>query len=100
MVNNDIYLNCGIYQDGGNPILFIAVPGYFASTAWCKSDEAYNAVMGSKFEGITSDNNKHYLLDRGVIRRITEDDDIDELLNNANKEFIKTFNEKFNYESI
>lgn len=89
-ITNKIYLNCGIYRDGNNlPILFIAVPGYFASTAWCESDEAYNAVMGKKFEAITSDDNKSWDLDRGNICRIDSHDNIDEILERSHPEFVK-----------
>ena len=98
MVSENIYLNCGIYNNNGQTLLFIAVPGYFASTAWCQSDEAYNNVMGRKFEGITSDDNKSYMLDRNEIRRITDEDNIDEILERSNPDFVAHFKESFCYD--
>ena len=100
MVNENIYLNCGIYNNNGQTLLFIAVPGYFASTVWCQSDEAYNELMGRKFEGITSDDNKSYMLDRNKIRRITDEDNIDEILERSNPDFVKYFKETFYYENL
>lgn len=97
MISKNIYLNCGIYRDSSEPLLFVAVPGYFASTAWCRSDEEYNAVMGRKFEGITSDDNKSYMLDRNNIRRITDEDNIDEILERSNPDFVTYFKETFCY---
>lgn len=97
MVNENIYLNCGIYDYNGQELLFIAVSGYFASTAWCQSDKTYHDVMGRKFEGITSDDNKRYLLDRINIRRITDEDNIDEILERSNPDFVARFKELFCY---
>lgn len=104
MVDKNIYLNCGIYKDGKQKFLFIAVPGFYASTAWCVSDEIYNSVFNSvlsgKFVGITSDDNESYILNREYIYRITEHDDVDDILKRSNSDFVKYFKETFYYENL
>lgn len=95
-LTEDIYFNCGVYHhDKNGDILFIAVPGYFASTAWCKSDEAYSKVSGTKFEGITADDFKPWLLERYNVRRLKDAKELEKLLENANPEFIKYFRNEF-----
>lgn len=81
------YLRFGVYDMDGKDLLFIAIQGFFASTAWCKGDEEYNAVMGRKFEGITSDDGRSWNLDRDNIRRVSNKEEFDRLLNDSCKEF-------------
>ena len=82
------YLRFGVYTMlDGKDLLFIAIQGFFASTAWCKGDKEYNAVMGQKFEGITSDDGRSWNLDRANIRRVSNKDEFDRLLNDSCKEF-------------
>lgn len=82
------YLRFGVYTMlDGKDLLFIAIQGFFASTAWCKGDKEYNAVMGQKFEGITSDDGKSWGLDRANIRRVSTKEEFDRLLNDSCKEF-------------
>ena len=65
------YLRFGVYDMDGKDLLFIAIQGFFASSAWCKGDKEYNAVMGQKFEGITSDDGRSWSLDRANSRRVS-----------------------------
>lgn len=81
------YLRFGVYDMDGNDLLFIAIQGFFASTAWCKGDKEYNAVMGQKFEAITSDDGRSWSLDRANIRRVSNKEQFDRLLKNSCKEF-------------
>ena len=82
------YLRFGVYTMlDGKDLLFIAIQGFFASTAWCKSDEAYYAVLGQKFEGITSDDGNSWNLDRANIRRVSSKEEFDRLLKDSCKEF-------------
>lgn len=86
--NPNEYLRFGVYTMlDGKDLLFIAIQGFFASTAWCKGDKEYNAVMGQKFEGITSDDGKSWNLDRANIRRVSTKEEFDRLLNDSCKEF-------------
>lgn len=71
----------------GKDLLFIAIQGFFASSAWCKGDKEYNAVMGQKFEGITSDDGKGWSLDRANIRRVSNKKQFERLLKDSCKEF-------------
>jgi len=96
MVREDIYLNCGIWEP--EDMLFIAVPGYFASTAWCESDEAYNNISGRKFEAITADDGESYQLGRDNIRRLNEDDNIEKYIGKSCEKFKKIFNNRFGNE--
>lgn len=86
--NPNEYLRFGVYTmlDGKN-LLFIAIQGFFASSAWCKGDKEYNAILGRKFEGITSDDGKSWCLDRDNIRRVSTKEEFDRLLNDSCKEF-------------
>lgn len=81
------YLRFGVYDMDGKDLLFIAIQGAFASSAWCKSDEAYHAVLGRKFDGYTSDDGKLWGLDRDNIRRVSTKEEFDRLLNDSCKEF-------------
>lgn len=81
------YLRFGVYDMDGKDLLFIAIQGFFASTAWCKGDKEYNAIMGQKFEGITSDDGRSWSLDRANIRRVSNKEQFDRLLKNSCKEF-------------
>ena len=74
------YLRFGIYDMDGKDILFISQGGYFASTAWSKGNDAYNAVLGSKFGAITADDGRDWLLDRANIRRVKSKKELDSLL--------------------
>lgn len=86
--NPNEYLRFGVYTMlDGKDLLFIAIQGFFASTAWCKGDKEYNAVMGQKFEGITSDDGRSWNLDRANIRRVSSKEEFDRLLNDSCKEF-------------
>lgn len=92
-MDNNIYLKTGIYQNGDKELLFIAVPGYFASSAWTISDKEYNETSGSKFEAITSDDAKSWMLDRYCMRRVRNDDELNRLLEESCEEFKQLFNE-------
>lgn len=81
------YLRFGVYDMDGKDLLFIAIQGFFASTAWCKGDKEYNAVAGRKFEGITSDDGRSWNLDRANIRRVSNKEEFDKLLKDSCKEF-------------
>ena len=81
------YLRFGVYDMDGKDLLFIAIQGAFASSAWCKSDEAYRAVLGRKFDGFTSDDGKMWNLDRGNVRRVSTKEEFDKLLKDSCKEF-------------
>ena len=77
------YLRFGIYDMDGNDILFISQGGYFASTAWSEGDDAYYAVLGSKFGAITADDGKEWLIDRANIRRVKNEKELGTLLTKA-----------------
>lgn len=77
------YLRFGIYDMDGKDILFISQGGYFASTAWNKGNDAYNAVLGSKFGAITADDGRDWLLNRANIRRVKSKKELDALLEKA-----------------
>lgn len=81
------YLRFGVYDMDGKDLLFIAIQGSFASSAWCKGDKEYNAVLGRKFDGYTSDDGKLWGLDRDNIRRVSSKEEFDRLLNDSCKEF-------------
>ena len=81
------YLRFGVYDMDGKDLLFIAIQGAFASSAWCKSDEAYRAVLGRKFDGFTSDDGKLWNLDRDNIRRVSKKEEFDKLLKDSCNEF-------------
>lgn len=81
------YLRFGVYDMDGKDLLFIAIQGAFASSAWCKSNEAYYAVLGRKFDGYTSDDGKLWNLDRDNIRRVSTKEEFDKLLKDSCKEF-------------
>lgn len=86
--NPNEYLRFGVYTMlDGKDLLFIAIQGFFASSAWCKGDKEYNAILGQKFEGITSDDGKSWNLDRDNIRRVSTKEEFDRLLNDSCKEF-------------
>lgn len=86
--NPNEYLRFGVYTMlDGKDLLFIAIQGFFASTAWCKGDKEYNAILGQKFEGITSDDGKSWNLDRDNIRRVSTKEEFDRLLKDSCKEF-------------
>ena len=86
--NPNEYLRFGVYTMlDGKDLLFIAIQGFFASSAWCKGDKEYNAILGQKFEGITSDDGKSWSLDRDNIRRVSTKEEFDRLLNDSCKEF-------------
>ena len=78
-----IYLNFGIYVFG-KKLLFQALPGPFASTAWIEGDAEYNQILGQKFEAITGDDNDSYNLDRNKIRRLKDYQEFIDLLNSEN----------------
>lgn len=78
-----IYLNFGVYVFG-KKLLFQALPGMFASTAWIEGDAEYNQILGQKFEAITSDDNDSYNLDRDKIRRLKDYQEFIDLLNSEN----------------
>lgn len=79
------YLRFGVYDLDDKDLLFIAIQGFFASTAWCKGDKEYNTVMGQKFEAITD--GKSWSLDRANIRRVSNKEQFDRLLKDSCKEF-------------
>lgn len=81
------YLRFGVYNMDGKDLLFIAIQGFFASSAWCKGDKEYNATAGQKFEGITSDDGKSWSLDRANIRRVSTKEEFDRLINDSCEEF-------------
>lgn len=82
------YLRFGVYTMlDGKDLLFIAIQGFFASSAWCKGDKEYNATLGQSFEGITSDDGKSWSLDRDNIRRVSSKEEFDRLLKDSCKEF-------------
>lgn len=81
--NSKAYLRFGVYDMDGKDILFMSQGGYFASTAWSEGDDAYYAVLGSKFGAITADDNKEWLLDRANIRRVKSGKELDMLLAKA-----------------
>ena len=86
--NPNEYLRFGVYTMlDGKDLLFIAIQGFFASSAWCKGDKEYNAILGQKFEGITSDDGRSWNLDRANIRRVSSKEEFDRLLNDSCKEF-------------
>ena len=86
--NPNEYLRFGVYTMlDGKDLLFIAIQGFFASSAWCKGDKEYNAILGQKFEGITSDDGKSWNLDRDNIRRVSTKEEFDRLLKDSCKEF-------------
>lgn len=78
-----IYLNFGVYVFG-KKLLFQALPGLFASTAWIEGDKEYNQILGQKFEAITGDDNGSYNLDRNKIRRLKSLEEFNDLLNSEN----------------
>ena len=81
------YLRFGVCNMDGKDILFISEGGYFASTAWSEGDDAYYAVVGSKFGAITADDNKEWILDRANIRRIKNEKEFGTLLTKACQPF-------------
>lgn len=84
-LRDTVYLNFGVYtMNNGTKILFEAMTGPFASTAWIEGDAEYNEVLGQKFDAITGDDNKSYSLDRNKIRRLESIQEFMDLLNSEN----------------
>jgi len=80
-------MHFGIYTNSSNvDILFYALDGNFASTAWRKSDEEYNNILGQKFSAVTADDGKEYNIGRSNLRRTTEEE-IKTLMKSAHPAF-------------
>ena len=56
-------------EDNSGKVLGIAEDGYFASTAWRDSDEAYNNISGTSFGITTGDDNIMYKEDKYKMSR-------------------------------
>lgn len=78
-MNREHYLNYAVYMTANGNYLVKVEPGYFASDAFMKSDEAYSSVSGSKFGGIFGDDGKRAHCDKREIRRLVSDEEFDRL---------------------
>lgn len=58
----------------GEEILFMAVDGAFASSAWIESNEAFDNTLGTTFLAITADDGEKYNIGRTSIRRVTKEE--------------------------
>ena len=67
----------------GKELLFCAQEGSFASSAWRKSDAEYNQIAGQSFLALTSDDGEQYNIGRHNIRRIKDEQELTERLNNS-----------------
>lgn len=72
--------------NGKSPEIGIALLGYFASTAWRKSDKAFNEILGRSFGWYSPDDDCMYKNDKSQFSRPTEDEIIHELWSNENFE--------------
>lgn len=90
-MDSKIYLNFGVYKEQ----LFKAEEGSFASTAWLKSDEAFNDIAGTSFTAITADDCMCYNLGKYNVRRLESMEEFNTLLEKAHPAF-KRLVELFN----
>lgn len=79
--------NFGVVSVNDTDILFYTVGGTFASSAWIKGDDEYNQVLGRKFSAYTADDGLEYNLDRANIRRVKDDKEFKDLLEQASPDF-------------
>lgn len=78
-MNQEHYLNYAVYNNGKEDYLVKVTSGYFASDAWMIGDEAFKAIAGRKFGGIFADDGKESQCDKGNIRRLSSDEEFDNL---------------------
>ena len=77
---------------GSELCLGIAEAGYFASSEWLESSEAFEQVTGRSFGIITGDDNTSYKEDKSKIRDWTDYKQINEHLNNCSDDFKERVN--------
>jgi len=78
----------GLYEmSDKSMILFYALEGNFASTAWRKSQEAFDACLGEKFNALTADDGEEYNLNRRKLSRLVCEEQLSELMKQAHPAF-------------
>lgn len=82
-MNREHYLNFAVWNKNVHgqiePTLIKAEKSYFASKAWMISDEAYNKIAGCKFGAIFGDDATHSWVNRSDIRRLTSEEEFEQL---------------------
>lgn len=76
--------NFAVMTFKGNPLLCLVQEGYFASTAWRVSQEAFQKIIGSSFGIITADNNMEYKEDKYKFRLPSSEGEVLNLLSSSN----------------
>ena len=61
-------------MNGKGQLLCIAEEGFFASSAWIESDEAFSNITGRSFGITTGDDNNFYKEDKSKMFRPTEEE--------------------------
>lgn len=82
-MNEKLYLNYAVYNNGKQDYLVRVIGGYFASDAWMIGDAEYNDVAGSKFGGIFGDTGKNECCSKWNVRRLSSDEEFEKLLAKA-----------------
>lgn len=86
-MNQEHYLNYAVYMTSHGDYLVKVTGGYFASDAWMKGDEAFGQVLGNKFGGIFGDDGKHAHCNKCNVRRLTSDEEFEQLFASAHPAF-------------
>ena len=79
--------NFAIMKYNGKDLLCLVQAGYFASTAWLESQEAFNQVTGESFGIITGDDNQEYKESKYKFRLPESKKEVIELLKTCCKSF-------------
>lgn len=100
-MNNYNYLNFAVWRDfNGKEYLVKARKGYFASDAFIESDKAFSQIIGEKFGGIFGDDGAVATCSRRNIRRLTSDEEFEDLYAKACEcfKFLIEFQKEFDKE--
>lgn len=80
--------NFAIMTFKDKPLLCLVREGYFASTAWIESQEAFEKIIGRSFGIITSDDDTEYKGDKSKFRLPINEGEVLTLLSNSCNSFI------------
>ena len=69
-MTNTTVPRCAVMMNNKYP--GIALPGYFASSAWLESEEMFNDITGRSFGWYCLTDQKNYRDDKGNFRLMTE----------------------------
>ena len=86
-MNQNHYLNYAVWNKVVNhhlePTLMRVNGGYFASSAWMISDEAYSKIAGTKFGGLFGDDATTSFVSKFDVRRLRSDEEFEQLYNSS-----------------